>query len=94
MLCVQALGADAAYAARINERMALALGKPLNTSALYHTLADLEEVGYLGSRQEGRTGSGGPARRFYRVTADGGRALRSTEEARRIARGQKARPPR
>jgi DNA-binding PadR family transcriptional regulator len=67
---------DDAYAVPIREVMAQRSGRAVTRGALYTTLARLEDKGLVRSRMSDPLPiRGGKARRYYRLTAAGQRAL-------------------
>ena len=70
---------DEAYAVPIRETLGERLGRAVTRGALYTTLARLEDKGLLRSRMaDPLPVRGGKSRRYYRLTAAGERALRSS----------------
>lgn len=68
---------DDAYAVSIADKMEHRTGTRPSRGALYTTLARLEEKGFLlSTRGEPTPIRGGKAKRYYRVSANGKRALR------------------
>lgn len=81
LLAVLRLGGDA-YAVPVREEVERRTGRAVARGALYTTLARLEAKGLLRSRMgEPLAVRGGKARRYYAVTAAGGRAMRDARRA-------------
>ena len=81
LLAVLRLGDDA-YAVTIRRELKEHTGRRLARGALYTVLDRLERKGLLGSRMADPTPErGGRAKRYYRVTASGVRALKSSKDA-------------
>lgn len=81
LLAVLRLGEDA-YGMEVRREIEERTGRDVSTGAVYATLDRLEEKGLVASGLSDPTPErGGRARRIFRVTAAGSRALR---EARRI----------
>ena len=73
---------DRAYGVTVRQEIAARTGRDVSVGAIYTTLDRLEEKGYVKSRLgEPTTERGGRAKRFFRVTAKGIRAINSTQEA-------------
>lgn len=69
------------YGREIREEYEARTGEPLPLGSLYVTLDRMEEKGYLRSRMGESTHSrGGNRRKYYRVAADGHRALDAWEK--------------
>ena len=84
MLAILQLG-DRAYAPGIAEHLERSIDRSVTRGALYSCLNQLERKGYVRWRLDEPTADrGGHARRFYRVTAPGVRALRSAREGQLI----------
>lgn len=82
LLAVARIGDDA-YGLAIRRDLAERTGRDYSVGAIYTTLTRLEEKGLVASRMtEPLPVRGGRARREFRLTAPGERALR---EARRVA---------
>jgi len=87
LLAVQALGTNA-YGATIHEALNEAKRR-LSIGSLYVTLSRLEEKGFLESHEgEPTPERGGRAKKFFRLTGTGVKALNETEEAREALRVQ------
>jgi len=75
MLAVARLGDDA-YGASVREEILRVAGRRVAVQTIYVTLVRLEERGLLHSAEVPREeGEGGRARRVFRLTKEGGRAL-------------------
>jgi DNA-binding PadR family transcriptional regulator len=73
---------DRAYGVTVRQDIAARIGRDVSVGAIYTTLDRLEVKGYVKSRMgEPTTERGGRAKRFFRVTAKGIRAINSTREA-------------
>lgn len=73
---------DEAYAVTIRQELAARTGKEVARGALYTVLERLEGKGLLASRLgEPTPERGGRAKRYYRVTASGVRALKESKKA-------------
>jgi PadR family transcriptional regulator, regulatory protein PadR len=73
---------DRAYGVTVRQDIASRTGRDVSVGAIYTTLDRLEAKGYVKSRLgEPTTERGGRAKRFFRVTARGIRAINSTHEA-------------
>jgi len=80
LLAVAQLGTDG-YGLTIGREIEERTGRRVSVGAVYATLLRLEEKGYVGSRQgESTARRGGRAKRHYRVTRAGERALASTRQ--------------
>ncbi len=72
---------SAAYAVEIRRELERRSGKRVSRGALYTVLERLESKGYLVSHMGSPTRErGGKSKRFYRVTASGVRALKSSKD--------------
>ena len=72
---------DEAYGMRIFEEIKRVTGRDLTVPAVYVTLNRLEKKGYVNSRTgESSALRGGRARKYYRVTPDGARALEASQD--------------
>jgi PadR family transcriptional regulator, regulatory protein PadR len=81
LLCVVRLGEEA-YGTTIRNELALRTGRAHSVGAVYTTLQRLEEKGMLTSSMGDPTPArGGRAKRYFRVTARGARAI---EQARQM----------
>lgn len=90
LLAIQQLGSEA-HAPAIREAIAERTGIELARGSVYVTLDRLDRKGYLTSRfGEPTAERGGKAKRLFRVTADGRRALAEAERALARMRGQAA----
>lgn len=84
---------DQAYAVSIRDEIEARTGIKLGRSSVYVTLDRLDRKGYVSSwLGEPTPERGGKARRCFRVTAAGQRALAAAEDA--VARMRAARPAR
>ncbi len=73
---------DRAYGVSVRQDIALRTGRDVSVGAMYTTLDRLEAKGYATSRLgEPTTERGGRAKRFFRVTAKGIRAVNATHQA-------------
>jgi DNA-binding PadR family transcriptional regulator len=73
---------DRAYGVTVRQEIAARIGREVSIGAIYATLDRLEAKEYVKSRiGEPTTERGGRAKRFFRVTAKGVRAVNSTHEA-------------
>lgn len=82
LLAVLRLG-DEAYGARIRELLRERAGRSLSVSAIYTTLMRLEEKGLVASELgEPTARRGGRAKRFFRLTGAGVRAVREARHVR------------
>ena len=80
LLAVAQLGADG-YGLTILREIEDRTGRRVSVGAVYATLLRLEEKGYVGSRQgEVTARRGGRAKRHYRLTRAGERALATTRQ--------------
>ncbi len=71
-----------AYAVTIRQKLEEAVERSVARGALYTTLERLEAKGYLASKMSVPIPErGGRSRRYYRVVAEGARALRSSRDA-------------
>lgn len=88
MLALAHLG-DEAYGLSIRQAIETRTGRSVALGAVYATLGRLEEKGLLAHRiSEPRPVPGGRARKYYRLTASGARALAySTEMLDRMMAG-------
>ena len=74
---------DEAYGMAIFEEIKRVTGRDLTVPAVYVTLNRLEKKGYVNSRTgESSALRGGRARKYYRVTPEGSRALAASQEMR------------
>ncbi len=72
---------DEAYGMAIFEEIKRVTGRDLTVPAVYVTLNRLEKKGYVNSRTgESSALRGGRARKYYRVTPEGSRALDASQE--------------
>ena len=84
MLAILQLG-DRAYAPGIAEHLETTIDRSVSRGALYSCLSQLERKAYVRWKlDEPAAERGGHARRFYRVTASGVRALRAAREGQLI----------
>ncbi|MEO8192955.1 MAG: helix-turn-helix transcriptional regulator [Gemmatimonadales bacterium] len=75
MLAVARIG-DGAYGMTVRRSLEERTGRNVSLGAVYSTLDRLETKGYVTSKHEtGAAERGGRARRFFRLTASGLRAL-------------------
>src|SRR6266446_6532265 len=73
---------DRAYGVTVRQEIAARTGRDVSVGAIYTTLERLEVKGYVRSRMGEPTAErGGRAKRFFRVTAKGVRAVNSSHEA-------------
>ena len=80
LLAVMRLGEEA-YGITVRREIESATGRDLSIGAVYATLVRLESKGLVkSSAGEPTAERGGRAKRYFRVTADGKAALRSTHE--------------
>jgi PadR family transcriptional regulator PadR len=80
MLSVIRLGEDA-YAAAVRRDLAQAAGRRLSAATAHVTLVRLERKGLLDSREsDPEPVRGGRSRRCFRLTPEGGEALRTARE--------------
>jgi len=80
MLAVMRLGSDA-YGMTVRREIESATGRDISIGAVYATLVRLESKGFVKSRTGEPTAErGGRAKRYFRTTAEGEGALRSTHE--------------
>jgi PadR family transcriptional regulator PadR len=80
LLAVMRLGENA-YGVKVRREIEGAAGRDLSIGAVYATLVRLESKGFVTSYAGEPTAErGGRAKRYFRVTADGKGALRSTHE--------------
>jgi DNA-binding PadR family transcriptional regulator len=88
MLTVLRLG-DEAYSAAVRQELRDRAGRDVSPGAVFTTLERLEDRGLVSSRYGDPTPErGGRRKRYYRLRADGRRALaRSLETVRRAAEG-------
>lgn len=81
LLAILQLGGDA-YAPNVARHLESAVGRKVSRGALYSCLNQLEHKKFVRWRVDEPTPDrGGHARRFYRVTADGLEALRTSRES-------------
>ena len=74
---------DNAYGVSIGDTLEKNARRKVSLGALYRVLERLEDRGYLTARMGDPTAArGGRAKRFYRITGVGARALDSAEERR------------
>ncbi len=73
---------DDAYGVRIREEIAEHTGRSTAPGALYTTLERMEDKGFVSSRIGDPTPErGGRAKRYYRVTAAGVKAVKRAQQA-------------
>jgi DNA-binding PadR family transcriptional regulator len=73
---------DEAYGISVQREIEQTAGRALSIGAIYATLVRLESKGLMASTAGEPTAErGGRAKRYYRVTAQGKRSLRSTHDA-------------
>jgi DNA-binding PadR family transcriptional regulator len=78
LLAVLRLGSDA-YGMTVRREIEGATGRDLSIGAVYATLVRLESKGFIRSHAGEPTAErGGRAKRYFRITADGESALRTT----------------
>jgi DNA-binding PadR family transcriptional regulator len=93
LLAAHALGEDA-YAVSIRDQIEIRTGINLGRSSIYVTLDRLDRKGYLTSRFGASTPErGGKAKRCFRITAAGERALATAATAIQRMRGQRDASP-
>ena len=82
---------DNAYGMSVRREIEERTGRQAAIGAVYATLERLETKGYISSSEGDPTPErGGRAKRFFRIQADGERALRESQEAmRRMMTGLK-----
>jgi DNA-binding PadR family transcriptional regulator len=72
-----------AYGVTIREEIEKRTGRSVTLSAIHATLHRLEDKGYLSSQMSGATAErGGRRKRFFAVTAVGGKALVEIQQVR------------
>ena len=82
LLCVARLG-DGAYGASVRRGLSERAGRDYSVGAVYTTLQRLEDKGLIASGMSEPTAvRGGRAKRCFRLTADGVRALAHEREMR------------
>ena len=83
---------DDAYGMSVRREIEARTGRQAAIGAVYATLERLETKGYISSSEGDPTPErGGRAKRFFRIKADGERALRESQETmRRMMSGLKA----
>ena len=80
LLAILRIG-EAAYGMTIRREVEQRSGRKLSIGSVYTTLERLERKGYVRSRLgEPTTERGGRAKRYYRITAKGERALRESHD--------------
>jgi PadR family transcriptional regulator PadR len=80
LLAVMRLGANA-YGVTVRREIESATGRDISIGAVYATLVRLESKGLIRSYTGEPTAErGGRAKRYFRMTAEGESALRSTHE--------------
>jgi DNA-binding PadR family transcriptional regulator len=81
--------ADDAYGVTIRDELARETRREVTLGAVYKTLGRLDQKGYVATRLgEPTPERGGRRKKLYRLTAQGGRALRQTlGDLRRLTRG-------
>ena len=78
---------DNAYGMSVRREIEERTGRQAAIGAVYATLERLETKGYISSSEGDPTPErGGRAKRFFRIQADGERALRESQEAMRRMR--------
>ena len=94
LLAVLRLGPEA-YGMTVRREIEQATGRDISIGAVYGTLVRLESKGLVQSRAGEPTAErGGRAKRYFRMTADGEGALRSTHEIiQRMSAGLKGLEP-
>jgi len=81
LLALVRLGSDA-YGVAVRLEIEKRTGRSLSIGAIYATLGRLEAKGFVTSRiGEATAERGGRAKRYFRVEADGLRALRASQRA-------------
>lgn len=90
LLAVMRLG-NGAYGVTVRREIENTTGRALSIGAAYATLVRLESKGFVKSYAGEPTAErGGRAKRYFRMTVDGKRALRSTRDAiRKMSAGLK-----
>ena len=83
---------DGAYTGAVRQELLERAGRDVSPGAVFTTLERLESRGLVGSRYGDPTPErGGRAKRYYRLRAEGRRALaRSLDMMRRVAEGLEA----
>lgn len=83
---------DGAYTAAVRQELLARAGRDVSPGAVFTTLERLESRGLVASRYGDPTAErGGRRKRFYRLRAEGRRALaRSLDTMRRVAEGLEA----
>jgi len=80
LLAVMRLGSNA-YGVTVRREIERATGRDISIGAVYATLVRLESKGHIrSSTGEPTAERGGRAKRYFRMTANGEGALRSTHE--------------
>ena len=80
LLAVMRLGENA-YGIMVRREIERATGRDLSIGAVYATLVRLESKGFIkSSTGEPTAERGGRAKRYFRLTADGKRTLRNTQD--------------
>jgi PadR family transcriptional regulator, regulatory protein PadR len=80
LLAVMRLGSEA-YGVTVRREIERATGRDISIGAVYATLVRLESKGFVKSQAGAPTPErGGRAKRYFRMTANGLGALRSTQE--------------
>ena len=83
VLLAVAVAQPEAYGVTIREEIEKRTGRSVTLSAIHATLHRLEDKGYLSSLMSGATAErGGRRKRFFAVTAVGGKALIEIQEVR------------
>jgi DNA-binding PadR family transcriptional regulator len=90
LLAVMRLG-DNAYGVKVRQEIERRTGRSISIGAIYATLERLHGKGFVSSYTGEPTAErGGRAKRYFRIEADGSRALRRTQEAvKKMAAGLK-----
>ena len=83
LLTVATLHNEKAYGVLITQKIGQLTGREITISAVHATLHRLEEKGFLKSETGGATQErGGRRKRFFELTAAGGKAIREIQELR------------
>lgn len=83
VLLTVAVLADGAYGVTVTVEIEKRLGRPVGFNNVHTTLKRLQEKGFLSSVMGGATAArGGRRKRFFSMTAAGGRALKDVRDVR------------
>jgi PadR family transcriptional regulator PadR len=90
LLAVMRLGDDA-YGVKVRQEIEKRTGRSVSIGAIYATLERLHEKGFVSAYTGEPTAErGGRAKRYFRIEADGRRALQRTQESvRKMSAGLK-----